>query len=176
MKYLTIIFVLIEFKLFCQIGNSYEIIEVPVYEIINESFKQALDSFIINEMQYEYYDSNVVLHANVMNYDGTAIQLSSGCKNCYSQVVYDIYADSTLGIFYYKSHIFTIFGRSIVNSKLMKKTNEKFKIYLISSKEQSDNINNTIDDSYFPTTWFGILEGDKFIIKNKFPMYLAPKE
>lgn len=174
MKKIFIIFFLIEFKLFCQIGDSYEIIEVPVYEIVNESFKKALDSFIINEMQYEYYDTNVVLHANVMNYDGTAIQLSSGCKNCYSPIVYNTYVDSTLGIFYYKSHIFTIFGRSIVNSKLMKKTNEKFKIYLISFKEQSNN--NIIDDSYFPTTWYGILDWDKFILKNKFPMYLAPKE
>lgn len=172
MKAVKSFFLLFITLLSCQTAlktNSFleKQIEVPIYRVENRSFYAALDSFIYNESVYEYYDTSVVLYANTMDSKGTVIQLSSGGKQIYTPSVSRYFVDSTLGVFFHRSHIFLLYGRSIISEKLCINTNTRFLVNV-----KNDSIHSIIidDDSYFPTTWFGKLENDQFIIMNKFPM------
>ena len=79
------------------IAQALDSINVPIYQICNQDLECVIDSFIQNEKQYDYYDANVVLYANVMNYDGTSLQLYSGSKRGYKVSIYSYLKGSNLG-------------------------------------------------------------------------------
>lgn len=146
-----------------KIDNS-DHISVPIYKVTNKDLISVLDSFILNEKKYDYYDSTVVLYANTMNNDGTILQFSSGGKGVSSPVINRNYADATLAVFYHNKNMFVLYGRSIVSSKLMTKTNA---MYSIATRRTDDETQAFEDDSYFPTIWVGKFDGVKFRITVK---------
>jgi hypothetical protein len=127
-----------------------------------------LDSFIIEESRYEYYNPNVTFRLYIMDRNGCVLQLSSGIDYKNHPPVFEISdIDSTSGIFYYKTHKFIMYGRYIISSKILHRTNNYIiiKKYNIQIYEDANE-----DDSFFPTIWIIAFKNDKFIITNKFPM------
>ena len=164
MKGYNILFFLTLFILSCQSATKTDSIskkfaKVPVYQIVNNDLMIVLDSFILNEKQYDYYDTSVVFYANTMNKNGTVLQFSSGGKYEGIPVVDELYLDSTFGVFYHKSHFFLLYGRSIVCSDLMQKTDKIFVVCAI--KDVENGSLGFQDDTYFPTTWIYIFKDGK---------------
>lgn len=164
MKVYYIPFLLTLFILSCQSATktdsfSKKLANVPVYQIVNKDLMIVLDSFILNEKQYDYYDTSVVFYANTMNKNGTILQFSSGGKYSGMPEVEEHYLDSTFGVFYHKSHVFLLYGRSIVCSDLMQKTDKIFVVSVIKDIENESLMFE--DDSYFPTTWIYIFKDGK---------------
>lgn len=147
--------------------NSLKLAQVPIYQISDNQVELVLDSFICNEAQYEYFDDNVVLYINVMNNNGTTIQISSGHKGQYKPALDETYMDSTVGIIYYKKHTFLLYGRSVISSKIATRTEKTYLLEII----ESDTSEIIEDDTYFPTSWICRYKKDGFHIMNKFEMF-----
>ncbi|MFV0291572.1 MAG: hypothetical protein ACK5IJ_11860 [Mangrovibacterium sp.] len=137
---------------------------VPVYKIVDDSFKLILDNFVINEAQYEDFDSSTVLYINTMNEDGTIIQISSGGKSKNGPALDKFYMDHTVGIVFYKAHIILLYGRSVINSKIAKRTSETYRLKVA---ESDCSYVVSEDDSFSPTFWFCQYINDRLEIVNK---------
>lgn len=145
-----------------------QIIEAPIYSVVNKDLICVLDSFIKNEMDHDNYDPNVLLFCNIMDSNGVVLQFSSGGKKVYEPFVYEYNVNPFLAVFYHKTHTFIIHGRSIISSELMMKSKKTYPVKIVLEKDKSAYINE--DGSYFPTTWFGKLRDGKFVVTNKLEM------
>jgi hypothetical protein len=153
-----------------------------LFSVINSDFRGILDSFIIHEQQYEYYDSTVVFFVNINIYDsGLNLWLFSGDKNIGTEIKL-AQSDYLKKMFVHKNHIFlsriNCFGliyNNILN-ELFQKTDKKIVIvYYKNIETEIEEIESFFieDDSYFPTTWIYdfYLHGRFFIEKLKTDLY-----
>ena len=141
---------------------------IPQYEIINPDFYAILDSFIVEEKQYDYYNTNVTFFVNILDSNGSVLQLSSGCDyQNKAPFVEKPSTDSTLGLFYYRTHSFVIRGRSIVNGNILIKNKKYCPVRVFKG---SDNEIIIEDDSFFPTTWLVYFDGTNIEIFSKAKM------
>ena len=143
---------------------------VPVYSVINHSFYIILDSFVINEQQYEYYDSTVIFPITMDIYeDYTMIQLFSGNKN--NDSIRISINDVKHLLFFYKHHLFIVFVRTQDSEqKLLEETKFKQVVYYVKQiKEKNGEIEGFVDD-YFPTTWIYQFKDEIFYEKIKSPL------
>jgi hypothetical protein len=141
----------------------------------NKDILVYLDSFVMNERKYSYYDTCVVLYANTMDRNGVVLQLSSGRRHVYSPIISQCYVDSTCGVFFHNLHLFVLYGRSIISNQLMRKTSNSFLIK-VKMEEKGDFSKSGEDDSYFPTTWIGKFDGRHFFIINRIEMRPVPPD
>ena len=166
MKFITILITLV-LLCFSDISeaqiNSTSKDSINIYLINNENFVAVIDSFITHEKQYKYFSDNLTFYLNILDSNGTCLQLSSGSV---TDTLYVLDYDNVdnCGVFYYKTFRFLINGRSIVDRKILKKENKKVKVKRVIL---SDNENAIEDDSYFPTTWIYVFKNDKFYLTYK---------
>jgi len=131
---------------------------INIYVINNESFVAIIDSFITHEKQYKYFSNNLTFYMNILDSNGTCIQLSSGSITD-TLYIMDYDDVENCGVFYYKTFRFLINGRSIVDKRILKRENKKV---IVKRVRLSDDDNVIEDDSYFPTTWIYKFKNDKF--------------
>jgi hypothetical protein len=128
-----------------------------IYKINNDDFRSILDTFINHEKQYKYFNKNVTLFLNILDSNGTCLQLSSGLiQSTLSIMEYDT---TNCGVFYYDSIRFLISGRSPVDERIFKKGSKKVAVLKIKIEENENAIEN---DKYFPTYWIYKYSNAKF--------------
>lgn len=140
---------------------------LPVYSVINQNFANILDSFVIHEQQYEYYDTTVIFHISMDIYkDCTMIQLFSGNKN--NDSIRISINDIKHLLFFYKQHLFIVYIRTQDSEqKLLEETKLKQVVYYVKHiTKKNDEIAEFIDD-YFPTTWIYQFKDEVFYEKLK---------
>jgi hypothetical protein len=125
----------------------------------NDNFNVILDSFITHEKQYKYFSDNVTFYLNILDSNGTCLQLSSGGM-VDTLYIWDSDKAENCGVFYYKTFRFLINGRSIVDKRILKRKFEK----IIVKRAKLLDENATEDDTYFPTTWIYKFDNNKFYL------------
>jgi len=163
----TVILLIFMTSLLTCSANSQVLDSVSVYCIINDELNPVLDSFIIHEKQYEYYNKDVTFFVNVMDSIGVVFELNSGTLFKEIPFLYS-YKKKNAGIFIYKGHTFILSGRSIISNKIMVKTCNYQTIKFIDVKDVGNNAIE--DDSFFPTTWLCKFDKDSMLILSKTPM------
>lgn len=144
---------------------------IIIYNIVDEKFKNILDSFLIHEQQYSYYDSSNIFILTLDEYKYRfVIQLISGQKNPYEDSI-KINLENNMKYkniyFYYKNLLFNVIIRNkesdLFETRILKPYVKK-EIYIISDKNtQNGNITfdiEDISDDYWPTTWIYLWDND----------------
>ncbi len=131
---------------------------INIYLINNDSFAAIIDSFITHEKQYDYFNDKVTFYLNILDSNGTCIQLSSG-SIIDTLFIMDYDNAENCGIIFYNTFRFLIKGRSIVDGKILKKENKKI---IVRIARLFDDYSHIEDDSYFPSTWIYKFNDNKF--------------
>lgn len=147
---------------------------VFVYSITNAEFKCIIDSFIMHEQQYKYYDLSVVFPMTIDVYPNyTMIQMFSGHRNYNSNLVMEKYLTQILVS--YKQHLFIVTVRTNgFLGNLFEKTNLRQAVCYLEIKKKpknkvvEDEIFKEIDD-YWATTWIYQFKNGCFVEKWKSP-------
>jgi hypothetical protein len=121
--------------------------EVPIY-ILSPKLKDSINNFIFkNRMQLK--DSCFLVYINTMDSSGELLQISIvPQKQCHLQA-YDFYIDHTFGIGIVDSIIVFIYGRSIIDHKLARRTNSYLFVKELQLNEEFEQ-----SDEFFPETKF----------------------
>lgn len=171
-NYLNLVLLLcVNINIFAQDYKLIKLDSIPVYEIINKDFNIVLDSFINEEMQYDYYNANVTFYLRVLNIDDTTpcrncIELSSGndLKEKPLTIPLD-FRDKLWGICYYKTHLFIMYGNVSIDDRIMVKTEKYTPIRIVKYSYSDEDLME--DDTYFPTIWHVIFKDNNFYIGYK---------
>jgi hypothetical protein len=139
---------------------------IYIYTLDNMYFTSILDSFILHESQYDYYDSTCAFNMNINKFEigGLWIWLGSGY---YHRVYANIekYLRESIPkithILVYKSHNFFITSLDELDTALFKKTN----LYYIIPEEQElvvDIFELIGDESKYETAWLYWYQNGEF--------------
>ena len=170
---IILILILYNTSIFSQ--NKKAIDSLFIYEINNNDFKLVLDSFIVNEMKYDYYDSTVMFSATIdTNKSKTIIQLFTYKNNKFEISKYD---KELYGLIFHNKHYFLISTNSKnFDKNLLKKTNKKHFIKKIEPRKHSfynkktkkwvEDTRDYINDSY-GTNWMYNYMNDKIYLVRK---------
>lgn len=147
---------------------------VFLYSITNTKFKCIIDSFIVHEQQYRYYDSSVVFPMTIDVYPNyTMIQMFSGHRSYNSYLVMEKYLTQILVS--HQNHLFIVTIRTNgFLGNLFEKTNLKKEVCYLEINKKSinevfeDELFKEIDD-YWATTWIYQFKNDCFVEKWKSP-------
>lgn len=159
---------------FAQKIDSYKD-SVFVYSIVNAELNCIIDSFIIHEQQYKYYDSSVVFPMTVDVYPNyTMIQVFSGNRNDDSILIMEKYLEQIIVL--YKQHLFKVTLRTNgFVGNLFERTNLRLAVnYIgittnIKNQVVLDEIFEEVDD-YWATTWIYQYKDGCFLEKWKSPL------
>jgi len=145
-------------------------VSVPVYSVINDDFYSILDSFVIHEQQYEYYDTTVIFPITMDIYkDCTMVQLFSGYKRNDSIKILKENINQLL--FFHKQHVFIVNVRTSDSEQtLLKETKYKQLVYYVTYKVIKTNNDAIFIDDYWPTTWIYQFKDEIFYEKLKLPL------
>ena len=176
----TIISILILYNTSVFSQNKKAIDSLSIYEINNNDFKLVLDSFIVNEMMYKYYDSTVMFSATIDTLQGiTAIQLFSGDEPRFE--ILD--NEEHLQVFFiHNNHYFIATSRSnYFDEGLFKKTNKKQAVKVIttdewlkeqSKKEKAGDYSDSVDEEIFATDWiYNYYKGNMYFVRKSKSTY-----
>ncbi len=142
---------------------------VFIYSIINTKLECIVDSFIMHEQQYEYYDSSVLFEMTIDIYpDYTMILLMSGNRNNNPTIILDKYTENI--VILCKQHLFrTAIRTNGCFKNLFQKTNLKQAVsYFRPNIEYEDE--DEFTDDYWPTNWIYQYKEGCFIEKWKSPL------
>lgn len=97
---------------------------IPIYEVVNNDFKEILDSFIVNEKNYSHYDSNLIFDISLIGYtDITYIIFSLDIKRTYYYPIPKNNFNGSQIIFFYKGNYFIVNNKTkYFDDRLLKNT------------------------------------------------------
>lgn len=144
---------------------------VPVYRIVNHDFYAVLDSFIMHEKQYDYYNTHVTFFVNVLDSAGVVFELNSGAMYEETPIIFS-FRKKNAGAFTFKEHTFILTGRSIISNQIMAKTCGYQNVKFVDIDEFDDDAIEYY--SYFPTSWICRLDKDSILILSKVPLKKIP--
>lgn len=160
----TILVLVLYSKIYSQIFFVINRDSINVYTIVNQDFISIIDSFIVHEKQYDYYNDSITFDFTILDQEGCVFQLSSGITQENEIAIFEGDDVSLCGVFYSKSHRFFINGRSLINEYILKKTNSKIQANIVRLNENEEVL---IDDSVFPTIWIYIYSNHQFYLSYK---------
>ena len=158
LKILAILFVcFISIDAYC----IYKKDSIPIYKIVNKELEVILDSFINDAKQYN--DFNNIVSVSIINQKGNILQLSYHIDTNKLIIYDDMVNNKTTGIVFYDSISIIIFGRGVIDEKILSRTNLKCNI-LVRKREYIENNKEYV----FPIKWLIRVKNDKLEVISKY--------
>ncbi|HOR81623.1 MAG TPA: hypothetical protein PLF32_03085 [Bacteroidales bacterium] len=118
---------------------------IPIYEVVNNDFKEILDSFIVNEKKHSYYDSNLIFDISLEGYqDVTYIMFFLDIKRTYyyPNSKHDFKGSQIM--FFYKGNYFIVNNiTKYFDDRLLKNT---FKIREVTMRMPMVSVDKIVGD------------------------------
>lgn len=147
---------------------------IPVYETCNYDFKLILDSFIINEQKYKYYNNNTIFPICINNINNDLIIFISSGGSTDTIMRYEKVRPKQIFL-YYNNHFFKVVLRNcLIEKSLFIETNRKKEIYYKKEKRKKKIKKRIIEievekDEYWITSWIYKYSNNSFFLIEKSP-------